>query len=250
MFSGSLPFHKKGFGIGFYFLNETIGPFTNQVFQISGAWKKKIKSNGAIFSVGAQLGLYNKVLDFGVLRPREPDPLIRSTGRLNSLGTLPDFAVGIGYNTKKYFAHLSAQQITQANFAYDGRDMAPLAMHFFLMGGYHFELSQSVKLSPMAIIKTETNLFSFEVGALATYKDWVWAGFFHRQSESVAFLSGLNLDKSKKIRLTYSFDFLIVNQAVRNATSAGSHEVVLSYRIPNFTLFERSPVRSPRFRLN
>ncbi len=248
--TGSLPFHKREFGIGFYFLNETIGPFTNQVFQVSGAWHRKLKSNGATISLGAQVGIYNKVLDFGVLRPREQDPLITSTGRLNSIGQLPDLAFGAGYSTKKYFVHTSLQQVSQASFSYDGRQMAPLAMHVFIMAAYHFELSQRVKLSPMAVLKTETNLFSYEVGALSTYNDWVWMGIFHRQSESIAVLAGLNLDKAKKFRLSYSFDFLVVNQAVRNATSAGSHEVVLSYRIPKFSLYQRSPVRTPRFRLD
>ncbi len=247
MFSATFPFEKRGFGVGVYFMNETLGPFSNQVFQLSGAWHKKLKQTRGTLNIGTQIGLYNKVLDFDVLRWRDDNDVLRKSGRLNSLGLLPDVALGLGYTASNYFVHASVQQLTQTAFHYDGRDMSSLRRHFFILSGYSFQTSQSIKLTPTINFKATTGALSIEGGLLGTYNDLIWAGFFYRQSGSVAAMAGLYLDKPKKFRLTYSFDYE-TNQQVRSATSAGSHEIVFSYRIPKFLLFERVPVRSPRFR--
>ena len=68
---------------------------------------------------------------------------------------LPNFGVGIYYNDDRSYLGISAPRLIENNidFAQQATITSREVRHFYLMGGYLFQLSEQVQLQPQALIK-------------------------------------------------------------------------------------------------
>ena len=84
--------------------------------------------------------------------------------------------------------------------------------------------------------------YTFDVSALAIYKENMFIGTSYRYDEAVVGFLGYNFLKKKKLFIGYSFDYVIHNV---NAKAPISHELVIRYDLPTPQL--KKPIRTPRF---
>ncbi|MFC5409652.1 type IX secretion system membrane protein PorP/SprF [Larkinella bovis] len=243
LFSFNMPLASIRGGVGLYALNETVGPQSFQRVQAAYAFRLPLKKG--TLSLGVEGGLHNYTINYDWFRPNEPDPLIQS-GKVSQMQ--PDFGAGIYYNTDTYYVGASMKHLTQPDFNL-GTDQNLNALYrtSYITAGYRYEWNYLIDIMPSAIYKFNTNgtYSSLEVNLMAMYDKRHWFGLGYRQGDAVSASAGVSLLRNNALRFGYSFDFIVGN---RNAKSPTSHEILLSYSLPEPRSGRKPIIRTPRFR--
>lgn len=228
-------------GLGVHVVNDRLGALTNLETQVSFAYHLGVGNSK--LSLGARVGAYSQTFDYDQYRWVEPDPLQKSD-RVSQIR--PDFSVGLFYRARQYYAGIGFKHLMDAQFDF-GIDTLnnPLVNHIVLTGGYDYEPAYKVRLSPTFLVQTDLNMYSFDVGLMATYDDTMWGGVSYRQQEAIVGIVGYSFFKEKSLKLGYAFDYTVVAQA---AKAAASHEIMVTYSLPISSASEKKIIRTPRFR--
>jgi type IX secretion system PorP/SprF family membrane protein len=241
MITFNTPLFKMNSGVGAYIVNDRLGPQTNLEAQVSYAYHLAVKDGK--LSLGIRTGMYSQTIDWSLYRPLDPnDPLLRD-GAPTSQQRL-DLAVGMYYRKEKFYAGVSFDHLTKANFDFDIGQRSALQPHMYVTGGYFYDVSFDLRFQFMTLVKTDFTKTSFDVGAIAYLKDTMWGGLSFRQSEAAILLLGYSFLKDKSLKLGYALDYIIKDQAAKQPTS---HEFMLSYELP-VTPIGKKVVRTPRYR--
>jgi type IX secretion system PorP/SprF family membrane protein len=244
IFSMNTPIYKINSGFGAYIINDNLGPQNNLEIQASYAYHYQLKD--AKISLGIRTGIYSQSLNFDQYRAINPDDplLINKNGRESQVR--PDFSAGLFYKHEKYFAGVSFNHLSKAEFDFGVSDSRnALQNHMVITGGYYYDLSFDLQLMPTALIKSDFNTYSFDLSVVAFYKDTMWGGLSFRQSDAFIILLGYTLLKDKSLRFGYGFDYIVKGQ---NAKQPTSHEFMLNYELPVSAGVGKKVVRTPRFR--
>ncbi len=231
---------RSGFGV--HVVNDRIGPLTNQEAQLSFAYHLGV-GNGKL-SLGIRAGAFSQTIDFDeYLWVDQLDPL-RQAGKDSQMR--PDFSAGIFYRARQYYGGISFQHLLDTQFSF-GIDTLnnPLEKLMVVTGGFDYEPTYKVRLTPSFLVQSDLNTFSFDVGILATYDDTMWAGLSYRQQEALVGMVGYSFFKEKSLKLGYAFDYTIIAQ---EAKATASHEIMLRYSLPFASQSNKKIVRTPRFR--
>ncbi|WP_373511154.1 type IX secretion system membrane protein PorP/SprF [Persicitalea sp.] len=241
LFSGSTVI--KNFGVGFTAFNDKIGPWSNQSFQLAGAYRFAM-SNGNL-AVGASAGLYRSAIDYNVLRARDDGDPIIGTGVVGEIH--PDVNLGVRYEAAGYYVGASVNHLLNAKYKL-GSDLAtnPLIPVYYLNGGLNLEIGYLWEVQPFAIAKSDlSSPIAIEGGVMGTYNQRYWAGISYRAQDALIFMGGVNLMQNQSLRLSGAYDLVIGAPSLKTPTS---YEVMLSYRLPAPKFGKKTIVRTPRFR--
>ena len=167
----------------------------------------------------------------------------------NSSDTKYDLGAGLWYESETFYAgggvtNLLRSEYEFADSANTGSGRVLGENHMYVTAGYHLPLMQDLVLTPTALLKHDTETFSFDAGARITFSEKYWGGVNYRHQEAVSALVGVALLQDNALRLGYAFDFTTFNKAAKAPTS---HEVMVSYRLPEPVVRFRPPVRTPRY---
>ncbi|WP_234735495.1 PorP/SprF family type IX secretion system membrane protein [Tellurirhabdus bombi] len=248
LFSFNMPLAKYRSGIGVFAMNDRLGPEANQA--VMAAYALRLPVSKGTLALGVQGGIYNKSIDYNRLRPGEPgDPLL-GAGRLNQ--TRPDVSVGAQFSAGNYYIGASMQHISQPAFRLANEVIVnPLARTIYVTGGYRYAWNELIDFMPSAIYKINTSpdpsiqASSFEVNMMAMYDKRHWVGLGYRQQDAIMATLGVSLLRNNALRFGYSFDFITGG---RGAKSPTSHELLLSYSLPEPQTGRKPIIRTPRFR--
>ena len=243
-------FKENKLGMGLFFANDRLGFQTNMEIKLSLAYHIKMKIGSLSFGIGA--GFFNQRIDFSKLRFREDgDPLDLKTVQNNGSW---DYDLGIYYNSTYFFTGLSVKHIVEPDISFNS-DISDILQntinrHFNFIGGINIDASRDIQLTTSLLIKSNLTAYSFEMGMIADYRNIVYAGVSLREIESAIIMVGIYPIKKnralKKLRIGYAFDYTIQDQRAKSPTS---HEIILSYRIPTFSVnVHNVRPRTPRFR--
>jgi type IX secretion system PorP/SprF family membrane protein len=242
MISFTTPIYKLRSGFGFYATSDKLGPQTNNEIQASYAYHLGLKDSKLSF--GVKVGAFSQSVNFDKYRPiQEGDPALSKKGKESQIR--PDIGVGVFYRAEKYYAGLGVNHLSKAEFDFGTGVRSALSSHMNLTAGYFYEVNFDLKLSPSVLIKTDFKEYSFDFGAIATLKDKMWGGLSFRQSEAANLLLGYSFLKDKSLKLGYAIDIVIKD---REAKENFSHEMMLSYQLPNIGTTGKKVVRTPRYR--
>jgi type IX secretion system PorP/SprF family membrane protein len=248
LFSASMPLNGLHSGIGLQFVNDkTPSGAGYQDILLSYSYQLNL-SNGAVVSLGARGGFHTKTFDSN-FRPRETgDPLIDGlTGRVNE--TKPDFAVGAIYKNSNYQIGVSLNHVNMPKYGFgvDRTGQYTVKQLLNINASYDYYVTDDIKVSPMALWRTDFTTNVLEGGAIFTYSDKYWIGGSYRLNDAGIIIAGLSLLKDNALRLGYSLDLTAGGATAKAPTS---HEILLSYSLPAFRLLggKKTPVRTPRFR--
>ncbi|MCB0760266.1 MAG: type IX secretion system membrane protein PorP/SprF [Flavobacteriales bacterium] len=222
---GSMPI-----GVGLSLFRESLGQERNTMFKVSGNYQLPIGSN--VLSAGLSLGGYQKLLgnQWIAIDPVSQDNAINDDERS---ATSFDLGLGVMFaNPGKYYAGLSATHLT-------GQDLKDLnikmTQHIYIMGGYNFDLTSSLKLRSNLLAKSDLNVMTFDLNANVLWNDMVWAGVSYRLQDAIAPMAGFQMSWvggsgyskiPQKVMLGYSYD--ATTSEIRTY-SAGSHEIFVTY---------------------
>ncbi|WKN43841.1 PorP/SprF family type IX secretion system membrane protein [Tunicatimonas pelagia] len=214
----------KKVGIGLIASDDRIGIHSDQRMYVSYAYK--IKMMHGTLAMGLQAGFSRLQSDFSKLNLKTADAV--ATGFRNSFN--PNFGTGLYYSNSNFFAGLSIPYLLNSTLA-DGAELGSFSQerrYYFLTAGRVFTLNPLVKVLPSVLVRVqEGNATSAEVGANLILNDILTVGASYRSED--ALIGIMKLEISKNISAGYSYDHTLSDIG---AYSNGSHEFMLSYRIP------------------
>ena len=237
------PLLKFRSGVGLYIIQDQSGPLTNVEAQGSFAYHLAVNEKSKL-SFGMRFGVFAQSINGNLYRPIDPDDPVLLKGEESQIR--PDLAVGVHYQSEKFYMGLSATHLLKAEFDFGVAELRnALQEHLYFTAGYNYEVNYNFVVTPTVLIKSDLNEYSFDIGAIGTYDQKIWGGVQFRQGESAVILLGYKFLKDQALSLGYAFDYTIKG---RDAKAATSHEVMINYRLPPVTVSRKKPVKSPRFR--
>jgi type IX secretion system PorP/SprF family membrane protein len=229
------PIADSDFGIGLSFVNDRIGPTTENLISVDLAYFIQITSNYKL-SVGLKgtAAIFN--LDVNKLNVFDQnDPKFQN---LNA-DFNPNIGAGLYLFSDATYVGLSVPNFFESKH-YNDNDVAITRekMHFYLIAGHVFELSPSIKFKPAFLTKiVEGAPFQLDVTANFLINEKFTIGGAYRWDSAVSSLVGFQISESMFIG--YGYDMETTKLSNYNS---GSHEVFF-----RFELFNKNRVTSPRF---
>jgi type IX secretion system PorP/SprF family membrane protein len=220
-------------GVGLTFYNDQLGQETNNIFRIMGGYH--INAGGGTLSLGLGLGYYGKQLGNSWLPPDgvasiPSDAAINSDKRSDG-----SFDMNLGvyyYQPEKYYFGISSTHLTQSDL---DQLSIKVARHYYLMGGYNFDINSDFVLRTNLLAKSDFNKSAIDVNANILWRGMLYGGLSYRPGDAVAPMVGLEYctssgDKSSQknqcFRIGYSYD--ATTSEIKNFSS-GSHEIFVGY---------------------
>ena len=187
-------------------------------------------NNNLNLSLGISAGIIQYKLDNTIVNPFENnDPVFSGVGFTN---IVPDATFGLYLYQDDFFLGFSVPQLLQTQFTLVDESVnltGGLVNHYYLNGGYKFEINEQLEIEPSLLFKyTPSSKSQLDISSLFIYENKYWGGLSYRHEESIILLLGYEL--SDKMLIGYSYDFLISGL---NTVSSGSHELKLSFRFLN-----------------
>ncbi len=219
------PHGKLPMGFGAYFYNDVTGPTSRTGLTGSYAYNIAITSDIRL-SGGLSFGLMQYKLDGTQVTPKDLtdlaiQPIVNSS-------YMPDAAVGAYLYAKQFYAGFSANQLLNNKLkVYEVKSgLNRLKSHFYLTGGYKYDVNRDLAIEPSTIIKvTSPGAFQFDFTTRLIYQEMFWGGLSFRMKDAVSLLLGYNYED--KFSFGYAYDMGI--NGLRKFNS-GSHELMIGYR--------------------
>lgn len=231
-------------GLGLSVVNDRIGPSVETNFNIDFSYSINT-SETAKMSFGLKAGLDILDVDFSKLNIYDGnDPYFSENNIDNKLQ--PQIGAGIYYNTEKFYAGLSVPNFLSTKH-FDTNSIASTTiettaaerMHYFLIAGYVFDLSDNLKFKPATLFKMVSGSpLQADVSANFLLYDKVTLGAAYRWSAAMSALVGFQATDHIFIGFAYDYQTTDIE-----AYSDGSYEVMLRFEL--FNKPER--VLTPRF---
>ena len=220
------------------YINDKIGSNINvatNVFNIDLAYKIDLDETKKL-SFGVKTGLDSFALDASNSNVAS-DPLFQENNTTN-------FTMGAGVFlfADNYYVGLSVPNLIPSKIEVDNSgSLKKSVAHYYLTGGYVFDVSDSFKVKPSAILKEVTGVpLSFDVSMNVLYNNRFELGVSYRYDESISGLVAINITPS--LRIGYAYDY--IQNDLKNY-SDGSHEFILLYKFDLLSLSKK--YSSPRF---
>lgn len=230
VFSINSPLKLEGInqGIGFKFLNDKVGQFTNQAAHLQYAFKKKLGSG--VLSIGADLGFVSlgfngdsvRTIPIGNYYDFTSDPEVPKN---SVVGMSFDMSLGLFYSTSKLYTGISYLHLNNPTVNWGDRSKFKQTGSLFLTGGYNWVLPDTkYVVKPSTLIKTDFSSLQWDLTTRVEYDSKYWGGLTYRLQDAVVFLAGINI--AGGLSIGYSYDLITSHIA---SASSGSHEIILMY---------------------
>ncbi len=234
-FSVHAPIKEKKIALGFLFLHDKIGITEQNGLYASYAYRIQFPKGGKL-ALGLQAGATNYAASFS--KVSQSDPTFMG-GDVNEFH--PNVGFGAYYSTKRFYAGLSLPQMLNTAFDSDNPDSdSKMIRHYFITAGYVLDLNEHLKLKPNLLVKAvEGAPVEFDVNLSLLINEIFWVGGSWRSFDSFDAIFQFNLNN--RFQVGYAYDFATTTELSR--VNAGSHEIMLNYRIPT----KRNKIITPRY---
>ncbi len=229
----------KNVGLGLSLINDQIGPVEET--NVYGDFSYTLNLGGEHrLALGLKGGAsFNKVGLLSEVDPYTVDPGDEAFSE-NTSNTFFNIGTGVFYYTNKYYISLSIPNMLKStHLDYNGRKYGTEALHYFLTGGYVFDLSPNVKFKPFAMVKSAFNApTSFDVSTNFLFNEKFEIGATYRLEDS--FGGMVSYAVTPNLRLGYAYDHITSDL---NVTTPASHEFMLLFDLN----FPKKVSQSPRY---
>lgn len=234
-FSINMPVGDSNFGVGLNFINDEIGPVSENEISADLAYFIQVSENYKL-SLGLKGTANLFQLDVNKLRVFDPaDPQFQNVDTEFS----PNVGAGLYLFSDKTYFGLSVPNFFESYRYNDNNvEITKEKMHFYFIAGHVFTLSPNIDFKPAILSKiVEGAPLQADVTANFLFFDKLTLGAAYRWDASVSALAGFQISDSWFIG--YGYDLETTKLANYNS---GSHEIFLRYEF-----FNRSRVSAPRF---
>ncbi|MCA6421469.1 MAG: type IX secretion system membrane protein PorP/SprF [Flavobacterium sp.] len=229
----------KNVGLGLSVISDKIGPVEENNFYGDFSYTLNLGGEHRL-AFGLKAGLTMHKIDFNSIFPTLPDLGDDVFGQGNPNETFINIGTGLFYYTNKYYVAFSMPNMLKSNYLdFDGRQYGTEDLHYFLTGGYVFDLNPNLKFKPFAMVKSSVNApISLDISTNFMIYDKLELGATYRLEDS--FGAMVNFAITPSLRVGYAYDHIVSDL---NVVTPASHEVILLFDIN----FSKKVSQSPRY---
>lgn len=229
----------KNVGLGLSVINDKIGPVEETNVYADFSYTLNLGGEHRL-AFGLKAGVTMHQVDFATIFSSLPDINDGVFGASDPNETFLNLGTGIFYYTDKYYVALSVPNMLKAKYLdFDNTKYGGEELHYFLTGGYVFDLSPTLKFKPFAMVKSSFNApTSFDVSTNFLFNERFEIGATYRLEDS--FGGMVNFAITPSLKIGYAYDHIISDL---NIDTQASHEVILLFDLN----FSKKVSRSPRY---
>ncbi|MUU77741.1 PorP/SprF family type IX secretion system membrane protein [Winogradskyella endarachnes] len=230
------PLRNERVGLGLNIVKDALGPATESFIDASFSYTIPLNANDLKLSFGAKGGLHILDTDWSKGRFQNTDP--NNFGENINLIS-PMIGAGLYLHTRKWYLGLAVPNFIQTEHYDDYEEsVATERMHFYFIGGYVFNISESTELKPALMLKGVSGApLIADVSANFWYQKKLTFGLAWRWDDSVSALAGIQVTPGMFVG--YSYD---MTSTGLNNYNSGTHEVTLRFEVKRV-----GRILSPRF---
>ncbi len=230
------PLENNRLGLGLNIVSDQIGPAVETTMDANFSYTIPVDTFGETeLSFGIKGGLHVLDTDWSKGIYRNPDAAFNENVNLIS----PTLGAGLYLHSNSWYVGLAIPNFLNTNHYDDFQEsLATERMHYFLIGGYVFDVSNDLKLKPAFLakaVKGAPMIADLSINALI--KESLTLGLAYRWDDAVSGLVGFQI--SDGLYIGYAYDVTTTNL---NNYNSGSHEIML-----RFELRSAGKILSPRF---
>ena len=236
----------KNVETGLSFVNDAIGDVVKENSIYADFAYVIPVSQTAKISLGVKGGVTFFDADFTGFQytDAQTDPLFEQ----QKTKTFPNVGAGAYYFTDHYYIGLSAPNLLETKHignksANNIRTTGVEEIHYFLTGGYVFDLNPNLKFKPAFMAKGVSGApLSFDLTANVLVNNFIEGGIGYRFDDSVSGL--VNVYITPSLRIGYAYDYTLSHLKQYNS---GTHEIFLLFDLDFSGLKSKGYDKSPRF---
>jgi type IX secretion system PorP/SprF family membrane protein len=219
------PHKTMPMGYGGYVYHDITGPTSRT--SITGVYAYNIEVIPDIrLSMGLSVGVMQYRVDGTQITIKDPnDDLLQGVVQTS---WVPDANLGLYLYHRDFWVGFSTAQLinTKLKLYEPGIGINKLKTHFFLSGGYIYEINSDWKVEPSAMLKgTFPKAIQFDLNTRVIWQEMVWLGLSYRTNDAISVLLGYSYQE--RIYFGYSYDITLSGLRQYNT---GTHEVMFGYR--------------------
>ncbi|WP_338410657.1 type IX secretion system membrane protein PorP/SprF [uncultured Flavobacterium sp.] len=229
----------KNVGIGLSVISDQIGPVSEKNAYADFSYTLNLGGEHRL-AFGLKAGAtFHSVDLFSQIYNTLPDPNDGAFAQDASNAYL-NMGTGLFYYTNKYYLAFSIPNMLKGtHLDFNGVQYGNDVSHYFLTGGYVFDINQNVKFKPFFMLKSSLNVApSLDLSTNFLFNEKFEVGASYRLQDS--FGAMVNYAISPNVRLGYAYDHIVSDL---NITTPSSHEVILLFDLN----FPRKVSRSSRY---
>lgn len=223
-------------GLGLTAINDNIGASNNVringhfAYELTTGYNTKLSlglnAGADILNVDWSKGNFNNELD----------PVFSEN--LNK--TRPIVGFGAFFYSDRWYIGASTDNFLNSEiYNDDNREITDRKSQYYFMGGYVFDLSNSVKFKPALLTKHVSGTqLTLDVSANFLIQEKVNIGLAYRYDDAISALAGFHL--GNQFFVGYAYDYSLTGLENYND---GSHEIILKFTVSN----KNKRALSPRF---
>ncbi len=230
------PLRNERIGLGLNIVSDQLGPAEETSIDANISYSIPVDETGDLeLSFGLKGGLHILDTDWSKGRFQNADRLFNENINLIS----PTLGAALYLHSEKWYLGLSVPNILNTEHYDDFTEsIATERLHYFLIGGYVFNLSDNTKLKPAFLVKGVAGapvIADLSVNAL--FNETFTLGLAYRWDDSVSGLLGFQINPG--LFIGYAYD---ATTTALNNYNSGTHEIML-----RFELQQIGKILSPRF---
>lgn len=239
LLSFDMPIGNLPMGIGLNVMSDQIG-FAKTLFaRLALSYKRPIGPGN--------LGIG---IDGGVLQQQFNGTWITPDGSDKYDATIPNYTSGTGTVTatnpnlnkltydlgfgayygiaNKMYVGISSTHLAAQDIVASDKVKYALARHYYIVGGYTFNLGEGGKhgINPNVKVKSDAASTQLDVNLTYIYNQQFWAGVSYRMQDAIAPMIGAKFLKDKSLKIGYAYD---LTMSKIKGYSSGTHEIMLGY---------------------
>jgi type IX secretion system PorP/SprF family membrane protein len=236
------PINGSNIGLGVSIINDKIGPSDENNISVDFSYTISVSETYKLsFGLKATANLLN--IDFTKLNQYDNNDYSFDTNIDNKFS--PNIGAGLYLHSDNTYIGLSAPNLLETKhfdrYANTGSNshIASEKIHYYLIAGHVFDLSEDIKFKPSILTKMVTgNPLQVDISGNFMFNDKFVAGLAYRWSAAMSAMVGFQASDSWFIG--YGYDLETTRLSNYNS---GSHELFLRYEL--FNKYDK--IISPRF---
>ena len=231
------PVFNESFALGGTIMRDAYGPVTQYGFMLDAAYRMFLGKSTLALGLKGGLNLFQG--KFAELHPQTPGDQVFQANVNTKLD--PQFGFGIMWYSERHYLGLSTPKLLRTEF-FQTDSLAFVSQpgqrpHWFLSGGYVFDIGLYHKFKPTFLVKAEQGApVSFDLSANFLFFEKFWLGAMYRHTDAVGALAQYHI--TNDLTVGYAYDFTL--SPLRNY-SGGSHEIMLGLNLGKPVKGVRSP---------
>ena len=229
----------KNVGMGLSVISDKIGPVEENNIYADFSYTLNLGGEHKL-AFGLKTGLtLHKVGLYDEVYPTLPDEFDPAFSE-NTSNSYFNIGSGLFYYTNKYYLGFSIPNLMKSkHLDFNGREFGSEVSHYFVTGGYVFDINDNVKFKPFFMMKSAFEApTSLDLSANFLFNEKFEIGGTYRLEDS--FGAMVNYAITPNIKLGYAYDHIVSDL---NVTTPSSHEIILLFDLN----FPKKVSSSPRF---